>query len=347
MKDGAIDEVRVFRTALTPAEVRFLHSQTSGVASPDVARQELVDVLVAGDPTRRSGADRAHQGARDAENELVSVLPQIMVMGDTPTPRPTYVLVRGNYEDHGEEVPPRGLGERPSVESRLAREPHRSGAVAVRSEESADLAVFVNRTWQMHFGRGLVETAEDFGSQGSIPTHPELLDSLAVSFRESGWDIKQLHKTIVMSATYRQQSDVSERFAEEGSAQPAAGAVPAACACRRRWCATRRWPPAACSCEQIGGPSAYPYQPDNMWDGFNVYALSRSPTRCRPTRITAAVMYSFVKRNAPHPAMATFDMPDRGSTAARRTRRTRRCRRSCCSTTRSTSRPIARWRRTC
>ena len=132
--------------------------------------------------------------------------------------------------------------------------------------------VFVNRMWQMHFGRGLVETAEDFGSQGSNPTHPELLDYLAVSFIESGWDVKKLHKTIVMSETYRQQSDVTDEVLTEGSATTC---------CSRRY--TRVRMPAELVRDsalaasgllgsKVGGPSVYPYQPPTIWDGFSVYS---------------------------------------------------------------------------
>lgn len=315
IKDGEIDEVRVFRTALTPAETRLLHSQTQGAASPVVARQELVDLLVAGDP-KVDQALTALTKARDAENEIVSIVPQIMVMGDTPTPRPTYVLVRGNYEDHGEEVAPRGLA---SVLPWNAAWPeNRIGLAAWLFDQKNPLTarVFVNRTWQMHFGRGLVETAEDFGSQGSIPTNPDLLDYLAVSFRESGWDIKRLHRTIVMSATYRQQSDVSEDSLKKDPRNMLLAQFP-----RLRMPAemVRDQALAASGLLQrkIGGASAYPYQPDNMWDGFNVY------THPKPDAVPAdshhrRSLYTFVKRNALHPAMATFDMPERWSTAARR-----------------------------
>ena len=175
MKGGAIDEVRVFRTALTPVEVRYLHTQVSG-RPRDAAG---ADRSAGRQRPRVEQALVALTSARNVENELVSVLPQIMIMGETPTPRPTYVLVRGNYEDHGEQVPPRGLNQ--VLPWDPAWPENRVGLARWLFDARNPLTsrVFVNRAWQMHFGRGLVETAEDFGSQGSIPTHPELLDSLA------------------------------------------------------------------------------------------------------------------------------------------------------------------------
>ena len=315
LKGGAIDEIRVFRTALTPAEVRHLHGQVqaSAVAQPD--RQQLIDLLVAADP-RVEQALTMLTRARDLENELVSVVPQVMIMGDTPTPRPTYVLVRGNYEDHGEQVPPRGL-------SRIlpwndAWPENRLGLALWLFDPKNPLTsrVFVNRVWQMHFGRGLVETAEDFGSQGAIPTHPELLDYLAVGFRDSAWDLKRLHRTIVMSATYRQRSDVGHDALTQDPRNVLLARFP-----RLRMPAemVRDHALAASGLlvRRIGGPSAYPYQPKNMWDGFNVY------THPEPDQVPAdshhrRSLYSFIKRNALHPAMASFDMPERWSTTARR-----------------------------
>jgi uncharacterized protein DUF1553/uncharacterized protein DUF1549/concanavalin A-like lectin/glucanase superfamily protein/cytochrome c len=309
LKGGAIDEVRVFRTALTPAEVRHLHG------AREVRRQELLDLLVA-DDLRVQQALAALTRARDAENDLVSVVPQVMIMGDTPTPRPTYVLVRGNYEDHGEQVSPRGLNAVLSWNSQWPE--NRIGLARWLFDPRNPLTarVFVNRVWQMHFGRGLVETAEDFGSQGSIPTHPELLDFLAVTFRESGWDIKRLHKMIVMSAIFRQQSDVGADTLKKDPRNLLLAHFP-----RLRMPAemVRDHALAASGLlvRRVGGPSTYPYQPKNMWDGFNVYRYP-DPEQMPPDSHHRRSLYSFIKRNALHPGMGSFDMPERWSTLARR-----------------------------
>ena len=314
LKDGAIDEVRVYAKALTPVEVRFLHQQVkpSGL---NPTRQELIDLLVAQDP-RVTEALSTLIAARNVENETVSLLPQVLVMGDLPKPRPTYVLVRGNYEDHGEQVPPRGLN------SVLGWKPawpkNRIGLAQWLFDAGNPLTsrVYVNRAWQSHFGRGLVETSEDFGSQGSLPTNPELLDYLAVTFRESGWDIKRLHKLIVMSGTYRQQSDATEELLQKDPnnlylARFTRIRMPAEMVRDQALAAS------GLLVRKIGGPSVYPYQPRNMWDGFNQYDYP-TPDVVPADAHHRRSMYSFVKRNAPHPNMATFDLPDRGGATARR-----------------------------
>jgi hypothetical protein len=176
--------------------------------------------------------------------------------------------------------------------------------------------VFVNRTWQSHFGRGLVETSEDFGSQGSLPTHPELLDYLATTFRESGWDIKKLQKLIVMSGTYRQKSDVREDLLQKDPnnmllARFTRLRMPAEMVRDQALAAS------GLLVRRVGGPSVYPYQPANMWDGFNQYDYP-TPDRVPQDQHHRRSMYSFIKRNAPHPNMASFDLPDRGGSTARR-----------------------------
>ncbi|MSO30677.1 MAG: DUF1553 domain-containing protein [Acidobacteria bacterium] len=314
MKDGALDELRLYRKTLSPAEIRYLHSQVQPL---DVAasRQDIADVL-AGDDSRVTAALKSLLEARDAENQLVSVQPQIMVMGDTPTPRPTYVLVRGQYTDHGEQVPARGLDQVFTWDPSLP--PNRVGLARWLFDPKHPLTsrVFVNRMWQMHLGRGIVETSEDFGSQGSIPTHPELLDYLAVSFVESGWDVKKLHKMIVISETYRQRSDVTDELMRKDPrnfllARYTRVRMPAELVRDSALAAS------GLLVTKVGGPSAYPYQPPTIWDGFSVYSYpdtDRVPADSNHRRS----MYSFIKRNAPHPAMAAFDMPDRGTTSARR-----------------------------
>jgi hypothetical protein len=315
LKDGAIDEMRVYTKALTPVEVRFLHAQVKTVASRQPARQEVIDLLVAQDPNVVEALSTL-VAARNVENETVSLLPQVLVMGDLPKPRPTYVLVRGNYEDHGEQIPPRGLNE--VLGWNPAWSDNRLGLAQWLFDPKNPLTarVFVNRAWQSHFGRGLVETAEDFGSQGSLPANPELLDYLAVTFRESGWDIKKLHKLIVMSGTYRQQSEARADLLQKDPnnlllARFTRIRMPAEMVRDQALAAS------GLLVRKIGGPSAYPYQPPNMWDGFNQYDYPK-PDAVPADAHHRRSMYSFVKRNAPHPNMATFDLPDRGSSTARR-----------------------------
>ena len=316
IKGGAIDELRVFKTALTPAEVRHLHGQTASAPSAaPTSKQDLLALLVDGDATV-SEAFTALTAARNAENELVSVVPEVMIWQDMPKPRPTYALVRGNYDDHGDEVKPRGLAQ--VLPWSPAWPDNRLGLAKWLFDPKNPLTarVFVNRAWQLHFGRGIVETSEDFGSQGSLPTHPELLDYLAVSFRDSKWDIRKLHKLIVTSATYRQRSDATDQVVQKDPRNILLARYP-----RVRMPAELVRDNALAASgllvKTIGGPSIYPYQPPNMWDGFNVYKYP-TPDAVPADSLHRRTMYSFVKRNALHPAMATFDLPERGGTTARR-----------------------------
>ena len=177
--------------------------------------------------------------------------------------------------------------------------------------------VFVNRVWQMHFGRGLVKTAEDFGNQGDLPTHPELLDWLANYFIESGWDIKALHRLILTSKTYQQQSNMTPQLLE---ADP-----------ENLWLA--RGPRFRLPAEMVrdnalaisgllvdkrGGASVYPYQPAGVWDGLTnkkwAYPYLQKPGEGLYRRS----LYTIWKRTAPPPSMLIFDIADRGVCTVRR-----------------------------
>jgi hypothetical protein len=316
MKDGAIDEIRVFKKALTPLEIEYLQSATGASSAVNRSTKEaIVELLVAADPAVAAAAARLEE-LRQAQNLLISVVPVVPVMGDTPTPRKTYVLVRGQYTDHGDEVQPRGLSQIFAYPDSLPKNRLGLAAWLFDPEHPLTSRVFVNRMWQLHFGRGLVETSEDFGSQGSIPTHPELLDWLAVTFRESGWDIKRLHKLILMSATYRQSSNVSDQLLKKDPRNLLVARFP-----RLRLPAEMVRDNALAASgllvRTVGGKSAYPYQPPTIWDGLAGYTYpdaERIPADDHHRRS----LYTFIKRNAPHPAMATFDVPDRGTSVVRR-----------------------------
>jgi hypothetical protein len=315
MKDGAIDEFRVFARALTPIEVKYLAEAAGRPAPESISATELEEVLVATDP-RVANAFAELKAARNAHNELVSVVPQVPVMGDTLKPRPTYLLIRGVYTDHGEELQPQGLERVFAWDPSLPK--NRVGLARWLFDPRHPLTsrVFVNRMWQRAFGRGLVETSEDFGAQGSVPSHPELLDWLAVTFIESGWDIKALEKRIVMSAAFRQRS-----FADDSLLAKDPRNTLLARFSRVRMSAEMVRDQALATSglliRDVGGKSVYPYQAPSIWDGFAQYAYpdaDKVPADSHHRRS----LYSFVKRNAPHPAMATFDLPDRGTSVVRR-----------------------------
>src|SRR5262249_31937070 len=146
---------------------------------------------------------------RRDRTRLVESFPTTMVMEEMPTPRDTFVLVRGEYDKRGERVVPGIPASLRNPGVHTPGSPRNRLDLArwlVRPANPLPARVAVNRAWQTFFGQGLVKTVDDFGAQGEWPTHPELLDWLATEFVRTGWDVKALHRLIVTSATYRQAS---------------------------------------------------------------------------------------------------------------------------------------------
>jgi hypothetical protein len=174
--------------------------------------------------------------------------------------------------------------------------------------------VTVNRAWQLAFGNGIVETSDNFGSQGAQPTNPELLDWLARDFVDHGWDWKRLLKRITLSATYRQSSRATADVVARDPANQLLARAPA----RRLTAEMLRDQALAISgllVERSGGPAVKPYQPDGVWDvamGKPHYDRGRGPDLYRRT------LYGFWKRTVPHPALTAFDAADRNVCSVRR-----------------------------
>jgi hypothetical protein len=236
-----------------------------------------------------------------------------MGMGDLPVPRPTYVLKRGEYDKRGESVEPATPENILPLDPKLPRNRLGLAQWLVDPKNPLTARVLVNRYWQMYFGRGLVATTEDFGSQGALPTHPELHDWLAKHFMESGWDLKALCKLIVTSATYRQSSQASpELLARDPENKLLARGL------KTRLTAEMLRDGALAASgllvQKIGGPSVKPYQPEGVWEetAGSKYEPDKGDNLYRRS------LYTLWKRTAPHPMMTTFDAAERNNCTVRR-----------------------------
>jgi hypothetical protein len=314
---SGLDEVRVFNRALTPIAVAYLHAGVKALSGSPTVSEEAVRAFLADGMPEVVAAKHALIAAREAQNKLVSLVPQVLVMGDSPVPRPTYRLERGLYSERREQVPVKALDSVLPWDDALPG--NRIGLAKWLFDRRNPLTarVFVNRVWQSHFGQGLVETAEDFGVQGSIPSNPELLDWLAVHFEESGWDIKLLNKLMVMSATYRQSSNAAPEIIEKDPrnislTRGLRQRMPAEMVRDNALAAAGLLVPA------VGGPSAHPYQPENIWNPLNSFYEYPESTDVPPDEHHRRSLYTFIKRSAPHPGMQIFDFPDRATSSARR-----------------------------
>jgi len=174
--------------------------------------------------------------------------------------------------------------------------------------------VAVNRAWMLHFGRGLVATPEDFGSQGRLPTHPELLDWLAGWFMDHDWDVKALHRLIVTSATYRQSSLAPREEIERDPDNALLGRGP-----KQRLPAEEIRDSALAASgllnRAIGGPSVKPYQPAGLWEQSGT---GKTYTQDHGDKLYRRSLYTFWRRTAPPPSMLTFDATTREVCTARR-----------------------------
>lgn len=237
---------------------------------------------------------------------------QVMVMKDLSAKRPTYLLKRGAYDAPGDKVAA-GLPSSvmPFDSARYGNDRLGMAKWVVDKNNPLTSRVFVNRMWQEIFGRGLVKTTGDFGMQGEMPTHPELLDWLALDFMNNGWNIKRLLKQMVMSSTYRQSSVITK---EKYAADPDNILLARGPRMRLNAEAVRDLALATSGLlvREIGGPSVKPYQPKGIWEsstsGRGVLARY---VQDHGDKLYRRGLYSFIKRTVPPPGMLVFDGSNR------------------------------------
>jgi hypothetical protein len=245
----------------------------------------------------------------------------VMVMKDSSEVRCTHILKRGVYDQLGDEVP---FGTPPKIfpfdSTKL--EKNRQGLAKWLFDKKHPLTsrVYVNRIWQEFFGRGLVKTSGDFGMQGEPPSHPELLDWLALDFMNNGWNIKRLVKQIVMSATYQQSSVVTKEKLSKDPENIYLSRSP-----RTRYAAEFVKDLVLSSSGlmnyEIGGPSIKPYQPKGIWESSTSGRgqLARY-VQDHDDKLYRRGMYTFIKRTVPPPSMLTFDASNRDQCEVKRVR---------------------------
>ena len=236
---------------------------------------------------------------------------------DAPVPRVTQIHLRGLWNRAGRVVEPGGMDVLPPI--RLdGRHPRLALAEwLVSPQNPLTPRVTVNRVWQEYFGTGIVPTSDDFGTRSAGPTHPELLDWLAAEFMEGGWSLKQLHRTILSSATYRQSSRARPALAGRDPGNALLGRqrrirLPAELIRDSALHASGLLVP------KIGGPSVRPYQPDGVTDLG--YADSVKWQASSGEDLYRRGVYTFYQRSTPHPQLVNFDIPDRSSAACSRDR---------------------------
>ncbi len=322
---GVAGAAERWEKGLTPQEVRKWASTSGPAGKPlltpagkrSAAQQALLRRFYLERIDREHGRLRA---ARDAltrqKAELEKGIPAVMVMQELPAPRPTFVLKRGQYDQPGERVSPAVPGVLPALPAGAPANRLGLAHWLVDPANPLTARVAVNRWWQMLFGNGLVKTVEDFGATGEVPSHPELLDFLAVELVAGGWDVKALLRRIVTSATYRQSSRLTSRQRERDPDNRLLGRgaryrLPA------EMVRDNALTIAGLLRERQGGPSVKPYQPAGLWEDVTVERRGRYVAD-RGDNLYRRSLYTFWKRTCPPPALMSFDAPNREVCVARR-----------------------------
>ena len=314
-----IDDVRLYNRALTDTEVATL------------AGNDPVGPILAIAPDKRNAKqktaliihylntiDKEHQSLTAEKQKATSELTALtktkitsMIMGDQGKMRPTYILERGHYSH-----PRKDEVIKPGVPAFLPPLPkaapkNRLGLAQwlTRADHPLTARVAVNRYWSLLFGKGLVKTVSDMGTQGDWPTHPELLDWLATDFVKNGWDVKRTLKQMVMSATYRQSSRITrELFAQDRS--NALLARGPRFRLQGEFVRDNALAVSGLLVRKIGGPSVKPYQPPGLWNEVSLGGNVRF-RQDKGEGLYRRSMYTYWKRSAPAPTMTIFDAPTR------------------------------------
>jgi hypothetical protein len=319
MSDIAFDDLKIYARQLSNLEIQDIVSpQKTTSATSLLAKKELDDkekealfeyYLLTQDQTFRNTFDHASV-LRERANQLITDQPEVMAMSELQEPRKTFVLNRGQYDQPTkEQVFPSTPEKLLSYSSSFPKNRLGLAQWLLHDDNPLFARVMVNRFWATVFGKGIVATSDDFGNQGNLPTHPELLDWLASDFKENGWDVKAIIKKMVMSATYRQRSVASPKAIETDAENLWFSHAP-----------TYRY-----SHEQIrdkilagsgllnrkiGGPSVYPYQPAGLWEAL----ATRNVTSYKQNHgdsLYRRGLYTIWKRSSPPPSAITFDASER------------------------------------
>lgn len=317
---GVIDEIDLYNTDLTPLEVAKLFQVRSGDEIKQANWAALNrDHWVYRQPAMKALREQLKE-LRNSWLENINPVVEVMVMEELSKPRSTYAYRRGIYSNPMYQVDPGTpeiLGKFPDEFPR-----NRLGLAQWLFSQKNPLTarVTVNRYWQLLFGNGLVKTPQDFGVQGALPSHPELLDWLAVHLRNNQWDIKGLLKVMVMSHTYRQSSSVSPQQLERDPDN-----VLLARGASYRLSAEMIRDNALASSgllvHQLGGMSVRPYQPEGLWIDKGNFSQKLLRYKVTPgDSLYRRSMYTFIKRTSPHPAMIAFDAPNRDVCTVQRER---------------------------
>lgn len=237
-----------------------------------------------------------------------------MVMREAKVPRDTYILTRGDYAQPAERVEPGTLAALPPPSTDAPTNRLGLARWIVMRDHPLTARVAVNHLWQICFGTGIVRTPVDFGAQGEFPTHPELLDWLAVEFMESGWDVKAMLRLIVMSATYRQSSapdaellerDPTNRLLARGPRYRLPGEFIRDSALKV----------SGLLVDRSGGPSVNPYMPGDLWREISHYgstaATAQTFVQDHGEKLYRRSLYTYWKRTVPPPSLVAFDAPSR------------------------------------
>lgn len=316
---GIVDDVKFFDRALTDNEVASLAGSDPIAAILALPTDERTPEQLASLRDHYLRAidkqyqtllkEKAKASAQAAAIKKASAT--CMIMQEQPKPRPTYLLMRGNYAspDKSEVISPNVPAVFPPLPESAPKNRLGLAQWLVSDEHPLTSRVTVNRYWTMLFGHGIVATPMDFGSQGALPSHPELLDWLAVDFREHGWNVKRTLKQMLMSATYRQSSRTTrEVFAADPMNQWYSRGPRS-----RLQGEMIRDTALACSDllnTKIGGAGTKPYQPAGLWNEVALTGNVRF-VQDKGDKLYRKSMYIYWKRSAPHPGMQIFDAPTR------------------------------------
>lgn len=323
-----IQDLRIYDRALAPAEVELIKDSARNAwilskaadKRSDAEKNELFTWwLPTRDESFKSLTSRQAQ-LRQEESAIKGRGTVAHVMQEKPGDAMAYILKRGEYDKRQDAVKPETPKMLPAMAGSLPRNRVGLAEWIMQPDQPLTARVTVNRFWQEVFGNGLVKTAGDFGVSGETPTHPELLDWLAIEFRDSGWDVKKFFKLIVMSNTYRQAATVTLEKAEKDPGNKWLSRGP-----RFRMDAEMvRDNALAVSgllVRKIGGPSVKPYQPDGVWEAVAMdVSNTRIYRRDSGENLYRRGIYTFWKRAAPPASLDIFNAPNRETCTVKRER---------------------------